>query len=85
MYLSSDYFISLASKTVKEGSKMPRADWGYLLTSEVSVPSDSLLTIFDTHISKIVLQLKSLSLQNNALIKARDLLLPRLMSGEISV
>src|SRR4051812_41020748 len=28
--LSSDQFVALASKTVKEGSKMPRADWGFL-------------------------------------------------------
>lgn len=85
MYLSSDYFISLASKTVKEGSKMPRADWAHLLTTNVILPPDSLLTTFDSQISTIVLQLKALSLQNHSLIKARDLLLPRLMSGEISV
>ncbi|MBL6986395.1 MAG: restriction endonuclease subunit S, partial [Methylobacter sp.] len=85
MYLSSDYFISLASKTVKEGSKMPRADWGYLLTTKVVLPPEPLLSIFDEQISKITAQLKILAIQNQALEKARDLLLPRLMNGTISV
>ena len=85
MYLSSDYFIALASKTVKEGSKMPRADWNYLSTTAVLIPSDFLLTLFNEQISPIQEQLKILSLQCRSLIKARDLLLPRLMNGELTL
>ncbi|QTR45598.1 restriction endonuclease subunit S [Thiothrix litoralis] len=85
MHLSSDYFIALASKTVKEGSKMPRADWKYLLTTDLLLPTDTLLRDFNEQIEPITKQLKALSLQNQALVKARDLLLPKLMSGEIVV
>ncbi|MBD3611822.1 MAG: restriction endonuclease subunit S, partial [Hydrogenovibrio crunogenus] len=85
MYLSSDFFISLASKTVKEGSKMPRADWKYLMTTDVQVPSDFLLKSFSDSVDKILKQLKTLSVQNKQLKKARDILLPRLMNGEIVV
>jgi type I restriction enzyme S subunit len=85
LYLSSDFFVALASKTVKEGSKMPRADWAYLKTYDVIVPPEILLQSFNEQVAEIVNQLKVLSLQNKALVKVRDLLLPRLMNGDITV
>ncbi len=39
--LSSDLFVQLASKTVREGSKMPRADWKFLLKSNFLNPAGS--------------------------------------------
>ena len=83
--LSSDEFVALASKTVREGSKMPRADWKYLLTYKFSIPPNNILMTFDDVVCPIVQQLKNLALQNLQMAKARDLLLPRLMNGEIAV
>ena len=40
---SSDHFVVVASKTVREGSKMPRADWTVLREYEILKPSDELL------------------------------------------
>ena len=45
--LSSDEFVALASKTVREGSKMPRADWKFLLKSEFKTPPSTLLDLFN--------------------------------------
>lgn len=83
--LSSDNFIMLASKTVREGSKMPRADWKYLQNCSFLLPPKNLLQKFTDFTSDIVSQLKTLALQNKQLAKARDLLLPRLMNGEVKV
>lgn len=85
MVTSSDQFVAVASKTVKEGSKMPRADWKYLTNYPVLIPPSSLLEIFNLQIDAITSQLKTLAFQIHSLKKARDLLLPRLMNGEIAV
>ncbi len=80
--LSSDEFVTLASKTVREGSKMPRADWKFLLKSEFRRPSAILLELFSETVKPIHRQLRNLALQNQQLAHARDLLLPHLMNGE---
>ena len=83
--LSSDEFVALASKTVREGSKMPRADWKFLLKLEFNCPSKAVLDLFNDSTEPLCAQLKNLALHNQQLIRARDLLLPRLMSGEVAV
>ena len=82
---SSDHFVAVASKTVREGSKMPRADWKVLERYRILKPPIGLLGIFNDTIFPFTAQCKTLALQNRALVQARDLLLPRLMSGEIGV
>ena len=85
LLLSSDGFVSLASKTVREGSKMPRADWRFLSASDVLVPELSVLNAFRRVLRPILDQLRNLALTSRRLSAARDLLLPRLMNGETSV
>lgn len=85
MTVSSDPFIADTAQSMREGAKMPRADWKQMQQYPVLVPPDGLLRDFEGTISDIVDQLKLLSLANRELRKARDLLLPKLMSGEISV
>ena len=82
---SSDHFVAVASKTVREGSKMPRADWKVLQQYSIPKPPSGLLGIFNDTVVPITAQCKALALQNRALVQARDLLLPRLMNGEIAV
>ncbi|MCF6113406.1 restriction endonuclease subunit S [Mesorhizobium muleiense] len=82
---SSDHFVAVASKTVREGSKMPRADWGVLKNHVVPGPPDSLLSAFNETILPTTQQCRTLALHNRVLAQARDLLLPRLMNGEIAV
>ena len=83
--LSSDEFVALASKTVREGSKMPRADWKFLLKAKFLVPHKNLIRLFSDAINPIHLQLENLAEANRKLAKARDLLLPKLMNGEVAV
>ena len=82
---SSDHFVAVASKTVKEGSKMPRADLKVLHGYALLKPPEGLLGIFNDTVLPITQQCKALALANRALAEARDLLLPRLMNGEIAV
>jgi type I restriction enzyme S subunit len=51
----------------------------------VLVPPDSLLTLFSESVKPMFEQVKVLHAQNQKLRAARDLLLPRLMSGEFAV
>ena len=82
---SSDHFVAVASKTVREGSKMPRADWKVLREHAIPRPPRDLRDNFNDKVQTIIAQCKTLALQNGVLAQARDLLLPRLMNGEIAV
>jgi type I restriction enzyme S subunit len=82
---SSDHFVAVASKTVREGSKMPRADSKVLEKYSIPKPPEGLLGVFNDTVRPITDQCKTLALQNRALAQARALLLPRLMNGEIAV
>ncbi|WP_020158420.1 restriction endonuclease subunit S [Methylobacter marinus] len=85
MTMSSDEFVAVTTQQMKEGSKMPRADWKQMQAYPVPLPPEGLLNAFDDVIQPIIAQLKSLTFTNQKLRAARDLLLPRLMSGEITV
>lgn len=52
---------------------------------EILVPSKKLIMIFDEVASPMFVHIENLARQNEKLRAARDLLLPRLMSGEIAV
>jgi type I restriction enzyme S subunit len=85
MTMSSDEFVAVTAQQMKEGSKMPRADWKQMQAYAVPLPPSGLLSSFNEVIEPIVQQLKSLGFSNQKLRAARDLLLPRLMSGELAV
>jgi len=85
MVVSSDEFVAEASQTMREGSKMPRADWKHMITYPVVLPPPGLLADFTETVTAITDQLRNLCFQNQKLRAARDLLLPKLMSGEIEV
>lgn len=82
---SSDHFVAVASKTVREGSKMPRADWNVLQAYGIPDPPKGVLERFNGTIQTIAEQCKTLAFQNRALAQARNLLLPRLITGEIVI
>jgi type I restriction enzyme S subunit len=52
---------------------------------EVWVPPRPLLVRFDEIVGDFLRQMDNLQLQNEKLCAARDLVLPRLMSGELAV
>ncbi len=83
MTVSSDAFVAAASQGMKEGSKMPRADWKQLLNYPVAMPDDDTLAEFNTTLNPILEQLKTLCFSIRNLSTARDMLLPRLMKGGV--
>ena len=85
MTTSSDHFVRTAAQTAREGSKMPRADWKLMQQFDVPMPPAPILEAFNDFITPILGALKALTFTNQKLQQARDLLLPRLMNGEISV
>jgi type I restriction enzyme S subunit len=82
--VSSDWFVNVVSKTAKEGSKMPRADWNLMEQHQILVPSHRVLLALQETVAPILDQLRTLAFSNQRLRAARDLLLPRLMTGEIA-
>jgi type I restriction enzyme S subunit len=52
---------------------------------EIEIPPSPLMRLFLEQVTPIENQIDMLQSQNQRLTKARDLLLPRLMNGEISV
>ncbi len=85
MTVASDEFVADTSQSMKEGSKMPRADWKQMQRYPTPLPPDGLLDSFESVIQPIVEQLKALTFATIKLRAARDLLLPRLMNGDIAV
>ena len=67
------------------GVSVPTLDRKAVHRVPVCVPSLHLLELFDQAISPMFDQMSNLGKQNEKLKQARDLLLPRLMSGEIAV
>ena len=53
--------------------------------AEILVPSDDVLESFDAVVLPMLAQTETLKLQNQQLAHARDLLLPKLMSGQLDV
>jgi type I restriction enzyme, S subunit len=85
MAVSSDPFVASTAQSMREGSKMLRADWKLMKQYPIPLPPHGLLNEFNGAVQSIIQQLKILTFQNQKLHAARDLLLPRLMSGEIAV
>lgn len=80
---SSDAFVAQAVQT-SNGTKMPRANWGVLAKYPVRVPPPALLHQFNTVVVNSINLASGLAAANRRLAAARDLLLPRLLSGQLS-
>lgn len=82
--VSSDDFVAHATQT-SQGTKMPRANWDVLLKYTVAIPTGEVLQRFNELVGDIVTLVMNLVMRNRTLHKTRDLLLPRLISGELDV
>ncbi|MEO1818908.1 restriction endonuclease subunit S [Pseudomonas sp.] len=80
----SDTFIELATVASK-GTKMPRADWAFLEKLELKIPPSHLLEAFQKKFEELFSLITALLQTNRNAAKTRDLLLPRLISGKLSV
>ena len=82
--VSSEHFIAYATAT-SQGSKMPRAEWNVLAKYAVVIPPDQITERFSDFTCKVVDKIQNLIFQNRNLRQTCDLLLPKLISGEIDV
>ncbi len=82
--VSSEDFVNHATQT-SQGTKMPRANWDVLVKYPVLIPPSNLLDQLNEFIEPAVQQIQNLVFKNKNLSKTRDLLLPKLISGEIDV
>lgn len=67
------------------GSTFKELSKGKFRELSVIWPARSICREFEDHTAPILAQIQSLAIMNAKLVQARDLLLPRLMSGEIEV
>ncbi len=82
--VSSEEFVRQATQT-SQGTKMPRANWDVLTNYPLPLPPPELLEYFSAAVRPIVDLLGNLMSRNRILRATRDLLLPKLVSGEIPV
>lgn len=85
VYLS--YFILKEMNLAKfnGGASVPTLDRKVVHATTVLLPPPPLASLFDDAVKEIFAQKRILLAQSSKLAEARDLLLPRLMSGEIAV
>jgi type I restriction enzyme, S subunit len=82
--VSSEDFVTHATQT-SQGTKMPRANWDVLIKYGISMPPEPMLKQFNALIQDIVDLIINMVFRNRNLRQTRDLLLPRLVGGEIEV
>jgi type I restriction enzyme S subunit len=82
--VSSEHFVAFASRT-SQGTHMPRANWSVLTTYPMVIHLVHVLSLFNDFVRSAVDSLSNLIFRNRNLRRTRDLLLPKLISGEIDV
>lgn len=82
--LFSETFVELATISSK-GTKMPRVDWGFLKVQEIILPEKSLLAAYQKQFDANFTLMSKIANLNEILKQTRDRLLPRLISGKLSV
>ncbi|MGD9803450.1 MAG: restriction endonuclease subunit S [Hyphomicrobiaceae bacterium] len=81
---SSDRFVAHSVQT-SNGTKMPRASWAVLAKYPVPMPVATVCDQFQKYVMAGVEMAATLQRSNTKLAASRALLLPRLMSGKLSV
>lgn len=82
--VSSDAFVAEASATAN-GAKMPRANWDVLEKFPIAIPTPAFAEKFSNLFSTMLAEQQALIFQITNLRRTRDLLLPKLISGEVEV
>ncbi len=82
--VSSDEFVAHATAT-SNGSKMPRANWSVLEEYPVVIPTLAVVRQFSAIVEPAIQQMQTLIFQTTNLRRTRDLLLPRLLSGQVKI
>lgn len=79
------YFAFLNTPFISTDVAVPGLNRDFAYSREILIPLDYLREEFEDEVAPLFSQMKSLRSHNEKLAEARDLLLPKLMSGEIVV
>lgn len=82
--ISDENFIRYTDKT-STGTKMPRTSWSIMAKHSVTLPPESLAEAFNATVAPMLDRIRANVHESRTLAQTRDLLLPRLMSGELRV
>lgn len=82
--VSSDAFVAEATQS-SNGTKMPRANWNVLLGYKIPLPPPDICEQFGAFMNGMVGFIRNTTLRTRNLRTTRDLLLPKLISGELAV
>lgn len=82
--VSSDAFVAEAVQS-SQGTKMPRANWSVLESYPIAMPPQHILEKFNMIVNDVVSAIHRMVHANRNLRDTRDLLLSRLLSGELDV
>ena len=83
-YVSSDDFVEYTNLT-STGTRMPRTNWRDMAQCDIVIPSKEIAKSFNEKVVPLVQVIRSNIFQVRTLASIRDTLLPKLLSGEISV
>lgn len=82
--ISQDEFVTFTDRT-SDGTKMPRTSWGRMERYGLCIPSEAALAVYSSCVDPMLDRIIANIHESRTLAATRDLLLPKLMSGEIRV
>ncbi|MDE4084641.1 restriction endonuclease subunit S [Planococcus maritimus] len=82
--VSRDEFIDYCNATAT-GTRMPRTGWNQMTKYKVIMPPADIAKLFNEHNKSFYERINALIHENNNLKSLRDILLPKLLSGEIEL
>jgi type I restriction enzyme S subunit len=83
-HASSDAAVQFADKH-STGTKMPRTNWTDLRSFKIALPPPSIAKAFNDQVQPLIGRIHANLHQSRTLATLRDTLLPKLLSGELSV
>ncbi|MBK7571725.1 MAG: hypothetical protein IPI10_08910 [Bacteroidetes bacterium] len=84
MHYSSKEIIEYSNQH-SAGTRMPRVSWQSLKEFEIMIPDDKTIIEFEKITFPILKSIIQRIHENKTLTQLRDILLPKLMSGEVNV
>jgi type I restriction enzyme S subunit len=82
--ITQDEFVAFTDRT-SDGTKMPRTSWGRMERYDLCLPSEPALEAFNESVEPMLDRIVANIHESRTLAATRDLLLPKLMSGEVRV
>jgi type I restriction enzyme S subunit len=79
------YYALLHTHFISTDVAVPGLNRGFAHSRKLLFPDEKILILFEQHVTVIHDQIVQLTKYNEALAQARDILLPRLMNGEVAV